>query len=315
MKGRKMRSNKYLLTGILLMGSAMMAHGSLIASESFWTTTINPPPNSQYLAGSIGSTTVGSPAYNNTVVVAGSTGFNAANPWVGTTGNIALVTNISLTHNGLAGSSATGSIQLTPFATGTDRNSSRALAATPSTSSSYYMSGLIRGTTVAADGKAGTAGFMPSVAVNTFDISTGIHMGVHVEGGELKIAAFANNQTYNLVNLSTVGLTTVHQVVLRLDVDDSGDETLSAWYAIDGATSLTQGLAPTNIGDFWSSAGDLGTFALQIRAAGASNQIVGFIDEMRFGTSLSDVTVIPEPATIGMLGVSFVTLFLRRRFK
>jgi hypothetical protein len=297
------------------VGLPTSAHAQLIASESFWTTTTNPPPNSQYLAGAIGSTVS---SYNNTVVVAGNTGFNATNSWVNGTGGILADAGISLTHNGLVGTSQTGSNQLAPFASGTDRNSNRVLPATPPTSSSYYMSGLIRGTTVAADGKAGIAGFMPSGPASTaFNISTGIHMGVHVESGALKIAAFANNQTFNLVTLGGSGpaLTSVHQIVLRLDVNASGNETLTAWYAIDGATDLTlaTNVNQIDIGNFWSSAGDLGTFALQIRGAGASNQIVGFFDEMRFGTSMGSVTAIPEPSTWALLAGSLTALMIFRR--
>jgi len=314
--------NKYLhlvaAAALTAVGLPTAAQAQLISSESFWTTGVNPPPNSQYLAGAIGSTAVGAPAYNNTVVVAGSTGFNAANPWNGTTGGISVDVGISLTNPGLVGGSATGSVRLTPFSGTTDRNTSRALAATPTTSSSYYMSGLIRGTTVADNGKAGTAGFMPSIALNTFDISTGIHMGLHVESGALKIAAFANNQTFNLVTLGGSGpaLTSVHQIVLRLDVNASGNETLTAWHAIAGATSLTEGLAPTDIGNFWSSAADLDTFALQIRGAGASSQNVGFFDEMRFGTTMDSVTSIPEPSTYALLALAAVGLgahVVRRR--
>lgn len=316
--------NKYLhlvaTAALTAAGLTTAAQAQLISSESFWTTTTNPPPNSQYLAGPIGSTT-GTPAYTNTVVVVGNTGFSAANRWTNGTGGIQADAANSLTHNGLVGSSATGSIQLAPFTSAIgNRNSSRALAATPTTSSSYFMSGLIRGaSTVSANGKAGTAGFMPSIpSGTTFDITTGIHMGLHVEGEAFKIAAFANNQTFNLLTLGGLGpaTTSVHQVVLRLDVNASGNETLTAWYAIDGATILTQGLAPTDIGDFWSSPGDLDTFALQIRGAGASSATIGLFDEMRFGTTLGSVTSIPEPSTHALLALAAVGLgahVVRRR--
>jgi len=303
-------------TGIIVLAgvcAAMAAQGALIGSESFWTTTTNPAPDSQYVVGNIANNNIS--GYNNTVVVAGNTGFNAGNAWQNGTSGVQVLDNTSLTHNGLVGGSQTGLVRLSSFASGTDRNSNRALATTPTTSSSYFMSGLIRGTTVPADGKAGTAGFMPSVAANTFNISTGFHMGLHVESGSLKIAAFANNQTFNLLTLSTPQLTTTYQVVLRLDVNASGNETLTAWYAANGDTDLTlaTNVNQIDIGNIWSSAADLGTFALQVRGGGSSSQQIGTFDEMRFGTTLGDVTVIPEPATVGLFAISSAAVLLFRR--
>lgn len=48
---------------------------------------------------------------------------------------------------------------------------------------------------------------------------------------------------------------------------------------------------------------------------GLGNDAAGTVDEIRIGTTLGDVSSIPEPATIGLLGVvSAGILFVRRRF-
>jgi len=296
------------------VGISTSAHAVLISSESFWTVNAA-PTNGEYRQGSIANPNIS--GYNNTTVVAGNTGFNSTNVWQNNTSGVQSTTGVNLTHNGLVGGSLDGSVRLSPFASATNRNSNRALAATPTTSSSYFMSGLIRGTTPPADGQAATAGFMPSVAANTFNISTGFHMGLHVDSGSLKIAAFAGNQTFNLLTIEGPTLTATYQVVLRLDVNASGNETLTAWYAANGDTDLTlaTNVNQIDIGNIWSSAADLGTFALQLRGGGASSTQIGTFDEMRFGTTMGSVTAIPEPSTL-VLMVSCLTalvIFRRRR--
>jgi len=300
------------ITGLMMLGSlyaAGIAKGALIASESFWTTNAA-PANGEYRQGSIAGVVS---TYDNTVVTAGNSGFNAAKPWVGNTSGIAVTEGTSLTHNGLVGGSKSGALTLTPFASATgNRQSNRSMVSVP-TSGSYYISGLTRGTSVANEGAAGTVGFLSSISGNTFDISKGVHFGFHVDGGKLHLSAFANNSTYNLVNLSDTGLTAFYQVVMKLDVNASGNESLTVWYAKNGDANLTLGLATTDIGDFWSSAADIGTFAAQIRGAGSSNKSIGYVDEVRFGTTLGDVTAIPEPATLGLFTLSSAALLLARR--
>jgi hypothetical protein len=293
------------------VGLSTSAHAQLISSESFWTVNAA-PTNGEYRQGNIANPNIS--GTDNTIVVAGNTGFNTTNVWQHNTSGVQVLESLSLTHNGLVGSSQNGSVRLNPAQSGADRNSNRRLSATPTTSSSYFMSGLIRGTTPPADGKAGSAGFLASGPTSTvFDISSGIHMGLEVASSSLSLVAFAGNSTYTLKTLTTPELTTIWQVVLRLDVNASGNETLTAWYAADGATSLTQGLAPTNVGNIWSSAASLEYFALQVRGGGASSGQIGTFDEMRFGTTLGSVTAIPEPSTWALLAGSLTALVIFRR--
>jgi hypothetical protein len=102
--------------------------------------------------------------------------------------------------------------------------------------------------------------------------------------------------------------------VLKLAVNASGNETLTAWYAANGATSLTLGLGATDVGNIWSSTGSLDTFVLQTDASGTTTAYQPF-DEMRFGTALADVSAIPEPSTAALLagGAAGLVLLGRRR--
>jgi len=300
-------------------GLSTSAHAQTIASESFWTVNAA-PANGEYRQGAIGSNAVGSPTYNNTVVVAGNSGFNTTNAWQNNSASLTTDASLSLTHSGVVGTTQNGSFRWVGIPTSTgNRNSSRVLASTPTLSSAYFLSGLIRGTTVTDEGKKGAAGFMGSLTSSTFNVSTGFHMGLQVESGSLKIAAFGGNTTYNLLNLGSSGsnLTATTQVVLRLDVNASGNETLTAWYAANNATVLTEALAPANIGDFWSSESDLDTFALQGLASGNGSTNLGYFDEMRFGTTLDSVTTlaVPEPSTWALLAGSFAAFVLFRRYR
>jgi len=317
-----------IITGIAaaftLVGLTASAHAQLIASESFWTTANSTngtaadstTPDNQYWGGTTQQSIGRTSAPANNAVVAGNSGFNATNTWQNNTGTNLVTANTSLTHSGLVGGSQVGSLIVQSLSSGQgNRNSHRLLAAAPTAASSYFMSALIQGSsTVSANGSAATVGFIPSStapASSVFTISTGFHMGLHAEGGILKIAAFANGQTYNLLNLAN---TDTYQVVLRLDVNASGNETLTAWYAANNATSLTQALVPTDIGTFWSTSADLQRFVLQNRGAGDTTEQVGFFDEMRFGTTLGAVTAIPEPSAFALLATSLSALvFLRRR--
>jgi hypothetical protein len=275
---------------LFFAGVASAAAGaSPISSESFWTVNAE-PENGEYREGNIGATDVSETSYNNTIVVSGNSGFDISRPWAGDSVSLQARLDFSLDHDGLVGGSQPGSLRWAPLEEGVERNSHRSLAEELPLSASYYLSGLVCGVKVADEGAAGAAGLLQAISLNTFDISTGFQIGLFVEGGELKLAAFANNQKFELVNLSREGLTRLYQVVLKLDVDATGDEILTAWIVREGDGILTPALEPTPIGDFWDRPSDLQTFAIQTRGAGVEQQALGHFDEMRFGTTLEAVT-------------------------
>jgi hypothetical protein len=273
-----------IVTIASLTGLMSVARATLIASESFETAVDG--AGGMYVSGNI---------YNQDVVV-GNTGFNTSNVWVNNTG--AIKANVSDNtaywldvHSGISGSTGT-THGVALITSGYTRNSNRLLAATPATASSYYFSGVGRmnGVSVLDNGDKMAMGMMDQIASSSFDISTGIHIGYYRENDVNYLAAFAGGNAYNLLELAGGLVGNLYQVVLKLDVDASGNETLTVWYAADGDLVLTLGLAATDVGDIWQDAGDLDTFTLQTEEGGESNVQIGRFDEMRFGTSLSDVT-------------------------
>ncbi|MGZ0654114.1 PEP-CTERM sorting domain-containing protein [Coraliomargarita sp. W4R72] len=291
---------------IALSLSALHVQGAIIASESFETNATG--ADGMYQSGNV----------NPQDVTVGNSGFNSTNVWLNNTGAVKANANalyVLSEHNGITGSVGTTD-GLALVTSGYDRNSNRLLASTPTTASSYYFSGITRlsGITVLDDGDRVAMGMMDSISSNTFDVSTGFHIGYYKESGTNYLAAFAGGTAYNLLALAGGEIGGIFQVVLKLDVDASGDETLTAWYALDGALTLTEGLTATNIGDVWQDAGDLDTFTLQAEEGGGTGQQAVRFDEMRFGTSLGDVTSIPEPSAYAMFfGSVAAVLVLRRR--
>jgi len=277
-----------------------------IATESFFTDGMATTYDDGTQLGNTGQ---------NDRVPTGTVGFNATNPWNNLTGNVRSFnrgTLLGLTHSGLVGTAqpGTGGIQSN---SSFDRNSNRVLASTPPTSSSYFLSGLVRldPGSAAPDEYRLSMGFMDSIAANTVDYSSGFHLGLWNDGTDVNVAVFANDTNFALVPVTDTS--TVYQVVVRLDVNASGNEELSAWYAVDGDTSLTQAISSTVVGDIWDTPGDLDTFVLQSDSNGSTTTWSPF-DEMRFGTTLADVSSIPEPSAFGALvGVAVFAWALRRR--
>lgn len=286
------------------------ASSALISSESFWT-------QSTVSGGSYGNAAFASAsAPANNVVVAGNSGFSAGNPWLNSTGAVVASSTFSLTGSVVPGSTSSGAAALSPR--GVDRNSVRQLASTPALSSSYYLSGLVNVgslTDLDTPGEYLACGFLGNtLAATVVDINTGFHFGVRNDAGTIYLAAFAGGTAYNLLALDGSTIANTYQIVLKLDVNASGTDTLTAWYAQNNATGLTQGLAATSV-NTWTGAGSLGYFALQDHSTVSDASAFVAFDEMRFGTTLADVTTVPEPSTVALfvIGGLFAIIVMRKR--
>ncbi len=285
------------------------ASAAVISTESFWTQATQ--SGGSYGAGGVAQST---PAPDNTAVVQGNTGFNATNKWVSPTSAISVTNTVSLSGSVVQGTTANGTVNF--IAKGVDRTSSRQLASTPALSGSYYLSGLVN---VGALSRLGTgeyltSGFLGSApAFSTINLSTGFHYGVRNVGGTVYLAAFAGGNAYDLLALDASTVANTYQIVLKLDVNASGMDTLTGWYATNNAASLTQGLAATAV-ETWTAASSLNYFALQSHTTVNDNRTVYF-DEMRLGTTLADVTTVPEPGTVALFTVGGLALVLMRKRK
>ena len=275
---------------------------TLIASESFKTTAAT----DDYSTG----TSLGT-AGNNDVVV-GNTGFNAANTWVNATGAAISDGGVSLTHSGLVGAALTGSVQIKPQSA-LDRNIFRKLASVPGIYSSYFLSGLVNLGALGdvRDGDYVALGLMNNLTVSTAGIDEGMHFGISRDAGVAYLSAFAGGNVYTLLELDAATYAETFQVVLQLDVDASGNDALTAWYAADGDAALTKALDAVSV-ETWVSADDLRMMVAQTKSPNAVITPGVHVDEVYFGTTLGDVTTIPESATLGLVVLSSAAMLMLR---
>lgn len=304
---------KTLITAGLLV-AAGSAQAALIASESFYTT------DSAIGSYKHGNSIASDPQNEN---IAGTVGFTTGNKWSGITGIISPNKWYGTVHSAMVGSASAGSANIWK---GSDANSDisvRQMGSTPVVSGSYFFSGTLRpqDTTGMRDGEIRTMGMNHAPdgpGGYPTDISTGMHYGVRQEAGVVYLAAFAGGNSYNMLDITGESGNILLQVVLQLDVDASGNESFSAAYAWNNATDLTSVVSGAPI-ESWDSASDMEWLWLQREAGstiGANSDVL--FDEARFGTTLADVTTydaIPEPATLGLIGMVGLGLLAARRLR
>jgi len=306
------------LSGALLaVLGATSGRAALIISESFQTTASG--------TGGTYDADVNLGASPNPGVVVGNVGFanSAGKLWVNNTAG-AIAHLSGLTHAFTPGTSASGAVRVGNLSGAISRRVHRVFAGAPPLSTDYYLGGLVNlgastnlaGVTQSMGGITTAAG----TAVDSFDISTGIHYGLRRDAlGDIYLTTAAGNTFRDLVKITVAD--TTYQVVLRLQTSTSGNELLSAWYAPAGATSLTLGFADLDVGNIFSGTSSLGALLLQTRNQNGSSNSgkTVLFDEIRFGTAPADVTTafiaVPEPATFASLagGVAAALAFARRR--
>jgi hypothetical protein len=275
---------------IFLAVSVDVSKATLIAADSFWSTATG----GQYTNGGF----VGKTAE------AGTTGF-AGTAWLSGTGTI-VIDPLALNHGSLVGSPQDGSVN---FRVSHPRNAERDVSAAVPTSSSYFLSGLVRANaanpfTVDLDYFA--VGFLDEnavFAVTTADINTGMHLGIRRNDslGGLRLTAFGGGQFFDLGPANT---DTDYMIALELQVNAGGPETLNAWASANGSP-LSPVLSGQSLESF-AAVGDLGKLVLQQSFGDANQSSRGYADEVRLGTALSDVAMIPEPSSFLLLGLSLV---------
>jgi hypothetical protein len=300
------------LAGLMIGTSS--ASAALIAYEGFAT------GSGGYVDGRLIETS-GNNGNQDTIL--GNTGFTATNVWTNDTSSAEVRFAGALSHN-LTVSPATGAAVywLANNTSGNGRNTNRLLGSTAPSSSSYFMSGVVRynAASALAVGTVASVGFLNTTVggnlQNAFNFDTGLHLGLTRDSSGYNLVALSGSST-PITLLTGASVSTSYQIVLQLDVNASGTESLTAWYAADGATNLTLAGTFTGIESF-SSTADVSRMIVQSRSGGAghtANQ--AFFDEVYFGTAFGDVTTapIPEPSTAAALaGVAMLgAAALRRR--
>jgi hypothetical protein len=265
----------------------------LLAAESFWTTANG-------YNGMAYTTAKNYPETTNATVSVGNTGFDGT-AWSNANNRLQPSSAVSLTHPGVTGVSRPGSthLRVNNFATVNYRQSCRPLAAEPSATNAYWLSGLIRATALDLnDGEAAAVGFDSTSALNTA-LTNGFHLGVRKEGGRTYLSAFAERQEFTLRELDESALGRVWQVVLKLTADAQGPDALTAWYARDDEDALTRAFRDAPVETFAGPA-SIRSLRLTTRARGRSGTDTDsaayiYADEIRLGTSLEAVTLLREP--------------------
>jgi len=297
--------------GIVTLAAMMTgasASAALIGSESF--------SSSGYYDGvNFGSTNMPSPTTLHRTNIVGTTGFSAADNndarWLGSTAYVTPSHAINLTHALTTGSTSAGGALLL---TGLVRQSNRKLMLEPS-GSTFFMSGLVSANGSLDNMKNGEQAAMGLAASfsNTAFNRSGFSLGLYRDlTGGVYLSAFAGGNTYTLGDaLTGAQASDAHMIVLQLDIGAGATDILTAWYALAGSTELTLAGTWENL-DTADSGADIRVFGLQVSGKDTASPGVA-VDEWRFGTTLLDVTSIPEPATIGMLGLGALIVMLVRR--
>ena len=288
-------------------GVAFSAQATLIGSESFYATAAS--------SDTYNVTDQAMTHADNFKVVVGNTGFGTNEAWVNASGAVTVNAWAGMVHSGVTGSTLVGNMHVKPMASGVDRNSRRNLAAVPALSSTYYLSGLVRLGAAANlyNGHELSVGFKQYINELEYKVDNGMHLGVRKVAGVAYLTASAGGNTWDLTSIAGKEAQ-VFQVVLQLDVSAGGADTFTAWYAEDGDTDLTLGLGATSV-ETWSDAGYLRRLVGQERSTAGAGPFGARFDEIRLGTELSDVTTIPEPATLGLIALSAGALYMSRRFR
>jgi VCBS repeat-containing protein len=256
--------------------------GGVIAADSFQTTT-----NGRGNTYDDNSNVVDPPSEDAT---AGTLNFGN-NDWFGSTTAIIRMDDTDgggeLTHNLVSGEQG----GLAKIRASHDRNIRRRMDTDPVGASTYYMSAL-----VSYDGLVQLPESLSMGFGNSADNrSTGIYVGI--EGGTgHDLVAYAGGNSYDILAGASFLADTTYLVVLQLDVDASGNENLTAFYATDGATTLDTAFVNESVETF-DSVTDLNHLKFKVLGPDTGNTgYHWFLDEARLATSMQDLGIASSSA-------------------
>ena len=241
----------------------------------------------------------------------GVTGFAGDEEWLGAgTSSLFSTSATSLTHPLVAGTTMQGSVG--DFDGGfDDRSNERDLISVP-TSTEYFFSFLFQGNGL-IDGSFGLANGGTGSNDDPREL-TGVQVGVGDSDLDTDtdfddVLLYINGTPTTI--LTDYDTSTTYLALVSI-IDVAGVDTITASVFASG-DSLTSP-SGTAVGTATLSAGDLDELALA-RDTEQSSALDPdlFVDEFRFGTEITDVVVIPEPASLALLGLGGLMLLPRRR--
>ncbi len=293
------------IAGMVLAVLALEASATIIASESFSTGN-----GSDYTSNSSFSSA------ENKSITTGTTGFT--DDWsIGTSlivprsqGSLSAIANFDYSVvNGAIGGVAWNKSYTD------DRASRRAIASAPVSGTTVYMSTMVMRPAVTAldTNEVATVGFGTTSGVLSYSINEGIHAGIQLDSsGNYRLVAGVGG---TLFDLGAANYQKSDQIIVKMTLNDSGNETVSIGLVADGTGTLNWLFENQSV-ESWSSTADMNALVIQLDGVDSLSSNGILFDEVRLGTTLGDVTNIPEPATIGMLGIgALITMLLRRRLR
>ncbi len=282
------------------LGPAQFLNASpLLAKDSFFTTE----------DGAGGTYDDGTRLYldaDNGVVVQGTVGFSAAKAWSG--GD---TSNFTMDNDAAGGGGLNHSLLLDEIGGAVEvkakdpRMVMRELDVSVLESTTYWMSALAYAEKHET-GEDMSIGF--SGSANNRD--QGFSVGFEENGGSNNLVAFAGGSSYTLVE--DFALNTSYLLVLKMDVDPLGNETLAGYYAADGG-SLIEAFSGLSLEAFTSTA-DVSYLQIIVNGNGVSDDREWWFDEPRLATTLAGLGVlVPEPASLAVWGLLAILGLARTR--
>ena len=139
-------------------------------------------------------------------------------------------------------------------------------------------------------------------------------VGVEVQGGNWQLSDIASG---SLVDTGiSRALNQTYLMVLEIDFLLGGEGELATWEEGSDNVTLyvnpTPGLAAPDVaGTVLTTSTDLSILGIHFYPGSGYDE--GAVDELRFGASYANVTPIPEPATLILLGLGSVAMLRRRK--
>jgi hypothetical protein len=223
----------------------------------------------------------------------GTTGYTGA--WSSGT-SLNQNTSGGLTHSAMTGTALEGRVFGFTSSNANARVLDRAINYTPTTGTYYFSALFSKSTANSADmlvGLGDTSNHQTTaINFNTFGIRS---------GGSL------NYQNTVIVSSANFAVDTTYIGVMEINYN-------SATGANDSITASFYNEASALVGSQTFSGLDINSNIghILIGTAGLANNNA-FVDEIRYGTALSDVFVVPEPSTFGLIGLGALALLRRRR--
>lgn len=299
---------------VMIMGLASAVHAAPIYVDQFIVGSN--PAAGEYTAGSLLST------QNPTIT-------NAAGTWTyrddggGQSSSVGVrVASTGLILGGLG--TAGGSIE--SFRTSGSSAADTFLLGRPAINNSdttinssevLYFSALVR---FAAGQQAGVGAQIENRTPFGVGFDTDGKVGTFVGSGSGSQSGFSSFQATvnNAVNNLPYTADTNYLIVGRM-VPNNGatsDPESIQLLAVNPTNTVEPGTAITSYGfNAWGNAGttDTITHFLALTSKAASNGTVASADELRFGTAYADVVVVPEPASLALVGLVGLVVGRRRR--